>query len=602
MFARALPIFIAMIHPGEFYNNLLHNTKASYKKISDQRKWTGVLRLATFLAAVIILLLYFRGNLETLFPALIFLIVFLIAIRIDTRLQRIRNFLGRQIDLLQNELQIMEGRVNVFDPGNLYHSPVGFADDLDLFGNHSLYHLLNRCTTIQGQQSFAARLLNFLPDSKAIETYQSAIKSYTTQPELRTQVIAAGSGKQEQAGDMDSVHTWLLAPGKYYGKPIPNLLRVLLPIANLTTAYFWLSSGNYFPFLITASLTWLYLGSAFKYISLQHQHVGKKSELLNQYAGILQHFSKVNTHHSDLLAKLQKEAGQAHREFQKLATQSEMFDQRMNGVVFILLNTFFAFDLQIILSLEKWKRENKEHFKDWLNAVGEIEYLNTMATFAFNNPGYTYPVADERIQNISAMQMSHPLIPVQERVYNDFSLGESEQLILLTGSNMSGKSTFLRSLGINMILAQSGAPVCASSFTFKPCRLLTCIRVTDNLHEHTSYFMAELKKLQQIIRQLQQGAYSLVLIDEILRGTNSDDKHHGSERYIEKLLSYNCLSVFATHDVQLGQLATRWLGKISNYCFESTIYEDDIFFDYKLHTGISKNRNATFLMNKMEII
>ena len=152
------------------------------------------------------------------------------------------------------------------------------------------------------------------------------------------------------------------------------------------------------------------------------------------------------------------------------------------------------------------------------------------------------------------------------------------------------------------MLAQCGAPVCAQSFNLTPVRLLTCIRITDSLHEHTSYFMAELKKLQQISHALREDIFSLVLIDEILRGTNSDDKHHGSQKYIEQLISFPCLSLFATHDVQLGQLEQTYPGLVGNYCFESTIQDNEIYFDYKLHKGVSKNRNASFLMKKMEII
>ena len=271
-------------------------------------------------------------------------------------------------------------------------------------------------------------------------------------------------------------------------------------------------------------------------------------------------------------------------------------------LVFILLNTFFLYDIQVIIRLEKWKTKNRHAFPGWLKAVADIEYLNSLSAFSFNNPDFSFPQLTEDSKTILAVQLSHPLIAPSERVYNDFVLGKNEKLMLITGSNMSGKSTFLRSIGINVLLAQCGAPVCAQSFQLMPVRMLTCIRITDSLHEHTSYFMAELKKLQQIIHALREDIFSLVLIDEILRGTNSDDKHHGSQKYIEQLISFPCLSLFATHDVQLGQLEQTYPGLVGNYCFESTIQDNEIYFDYKLHKGVSKNRNASFLMKKMEII
>ncbi|HMH31448.1 MAG TPA: hypothetical protein VK543_00370, partial [Puia sp.] len=171
-----------------------------------------------------------------------------------------------------------------------------------------------------------------------------------------------------------------------------------------------------------------------------------------------------------------------------------------------------------------------------------------------------------------------------------------------TGSNMSGKTTFLRTIGVNLLLAQIGACVCAASFRFVPMSILSSIRISDSLQEHTSYFMAELKRLHQIVLELQKGKPALVLIDEILRGTNSEDKTHGSEQFIRKLLQYDCLVLFATHDLTLSKLEQAFPGTIANHCFESSIRQDELFFDYKLQTGVAKNKNASFLMKKMQII
>jgi DNA mismatch repair ATPase MutS len=280
-----------------------------------------------------------------------------------------------------------------------------------------------------------------------------------------------------------------------------------------------------------------------------------------------------------------------------------MFDQRINMLVPIFLNSLFMYDIQCLLALESWKAINKHRFNDWIHCVGTIESLNSLATFAFNNPAFIYPSVITDKLSIHGTQLAHPLIPAKERVANDFRVGFEEQLILVTGSNMSGKTTFLRTLGVNQILAQCGAPVCAASYSFMPVVIQSSIRVSDSLQEHTSYFMAELKRLQQIIRYLQQNeAPALILIDEILRGTNSEDKTHGSEQFIKKLLHYRCLTLFATHDLALSRLEQELPGKVNNYCFESIIKDGDLLFDYTLQRGVAKNRNASFLMQKMEII
>jgi DNA mismatch repair ATPase MutS len=187
-------------------------------------------------------------------------------------------------------------------------------------------------------------------------------------------------------------------------------------------------------------------------------------------------------------------------------------------------------------------------------------------------------------------------------VANDFSIGRQERLIRVTGSNMSGKTTVLRTIGVNLLLAQCGAPVCATSFNWTPMQVLTSLRISDSLQEQTSYFMAELKKLQRIVLRLRTGEPALVLIDEILRGTNSEDKTYGSEHFARKLTGYHCLSLFATHDLTLGQLEQEYPGVIANYCFESVIEGDDLHFNYRLQQGIARNRNASFLMKKMDII
>src|SRR5690606_34185973 len=203
-----------------------------------------------------------------------------------------------------------------------------------------------------------------------------------------------------------------------------------------------------------------------------------------------------------------------------------------------------------------------------------------------NHPQYAWPKIVDGKPLIRATAASHPLIPDTESVSNDFCIGESEKLMLVTGSNMSGKSTFLRTVGINLLLAQCGAPVCAQQFTCTTMSILTSIRISDSLQEHTSYFMAELKRLRQIINALETGAPALVLIDEVLRGTNSSDKTHGSEALIRKLIAHNCLAIFATHDLSLGELENIYPSLISNYCFESRIDNGELLFDYRLHDGI----------------
>jgi DNA mismatch repair ATPase MutS len=366
---------------------------------------------------------------------------------------------------------------------------------------------------------------------------------------------------------------------------------------------YYLDNNNLFPLLIGISLNWNIIGSFYKYIKKQHELLSKKQEILDQYAAILQEAATMETGSSTILMQLKTEAFNASKAIKKLSVLSRLFDQRANLLVILFINSLGLYDIQCMWALEAWKKRYRSNFNDWINCVGNIESVNSLATFAFNNPGYTYPVVKESTAFINAKGLSHPLIPDKECVANDFELGGNNKLVLVTGSNMSGKTTFLRTLGVNLLLAQCGTPVNAIEFSFSPMLVATSIRVSDSLQEHTSYFMAELIRLQQIIRQLQQNKTpTLVLIDEILRGTNSDDKTHGSDQFIRKLLQYNCLTLFATHDLTLSKLENEFPRTISNYCFESTIENGELLFDYTLRKGVAKNKNASFLMKKMDII
>ncbi|HXB44253.1 MAG TPA: hypothetical protein VNV85_09370, partial [Puia sp.] len=380
------------------------------------------------------------------------------------------------------------------------------------------------------------------------------------------------------------------------------VVRWALPVFNIGAIFYYLQSGNYLPLAGGIIASWVVTGFFSRYIHAQHKLIGEKQKILNQYADILKIFSRANPSSSLMLRQLQVISGQAHQAIKRLSRLTSFFDQRLNMAVYLLLNSIFLYDIHCVIGLENWKEKNKIDFEKQIECVADIECLSSLACFAYNHPAYAYPLIKETDLVIEATQMAHPLIREGDSVANDFEIGIKTQLHIVTGSNMSGKTTFLRAVGVNLLLAECGAPVCASSFCFSPMGILSSIRVSDSLQEHTSFFMAELKRLQHIILQLSDQRPALVLVDEILRGTNSEDKTHGSAQFIRKLLQYNCLSLFATHDLSLSEMKSAFPDKIDNYCFESIIQEGELHFDYTLQPGVAKNKNASFLMQKMGII
>jgi DNA mismatch repair ATPase MutS len=542
---------------------------------------------------------------NTMWMALtLFLVVaFIVLVRIAWRLNDRKALLEKLLFINTNELHVLQYEPNRFNNGESFISNDNYSGDLDIFGNNSLFHLLNRTTTWHGTRQLAVLLQQPFLSKTDIEQHQQAVQLLTTQKELRQLLTAHGLLNEEKEGTLHDISDWLQRPAVLHGKIWVQWLRWLIPAYSITFLIYWLDTNNYYPLIPVALLCWLVTGSFFKRIHEQHDLLGKKQSILEQYASILSLFSKVESGASVLLQKEKKVAAEAHQSVKKLSRLSAMFDQRLNLVVNFFLNSFFLYDIHCLWALESWKKLHKNQFGEWIHCVGTIEYLNSLATFAFNYPQYQYPVVNTSNLSVSATGLAHPLIRAEERIANDCSFGVNEQLILVTGSNMSGKTTFLRTLGVNLIIAQCGAPVCAAAFTFTPMIIRSSIRVNDSLAEHTSYFMAELKRLQQIIHYLQQhDTPVLILIDEILRGTNSEDKTHGSEQFIKKLLQYRCLTLFATHDLMLSRLEEELRGKVSNYCFESTIRDGELLFDYKLQRGVAKNKNASFLMRKMEII
>jgi DNA mismatch repair ATPase MutS len=590
--------------PSAFYEEQISRYSKELQLVQKNSLLVAIARLASFVALAWSVWQWVQqGSNIYKIATFGFLVLFILFIRIALTLSDKKKLLEKLLFMNRNEAAVLQNQPNQFDNGQVFMSNDNYSGDLDIFGANSVFHLLNRTTTHHGTFALAGILQQSLLDKKAIEEQQVAIKELAPQKELRQLITAHGLLHGEKEGNLHDVASWLRWPPVLHGKTWIKVIRLLVPLYNIAAVVFYLFTDNYLPLLTGYFIGWCIIGSFAKQINRQHALLGKKQSILDQYAAILKLFSGVDKGSSALLQREQATAAEAHQAIKKLSRLSGLFDQRINMLVLIFLNGFFLYDIQCLWGLETWKAANKDRFTKWIDCVGAIETLNALATFAFNNPAYHWPSVDASGLSISGKGLAHPLIPSKDCVANDFNIGVQEQLVLVTGSNMSGKTTFLRTVGVNLLLAQCGAPVCAASFSFTPMNILSSIRVSDSLQEHTSYFMAELKRLKKIISHIQEHETpALVLIDEILRGTNSEDKTHGSEMFIKKLLQYNCLTMFATHDLSLSKLETELPGRLGNYCFESIIRDGELIFDYTLQRGVAKNRNASFLMQKMEII
>ena len=369
-------------------------------------------------------------------------------------------------------------------------------------------------------------------------------------------------------------------------------------ICALELIYGYVSNALSYLFLINL----IVLGRFMNRIQAEIANSSNIDKTIHQYSLLLQKIEE-ETFQSGKLIDLQqkllfkKENASVH--LKQLAGLFSKMDSIGNFVTAIVFNGTFLFNLHVLKSLIQWKIEHAEALENWLVVIGEFEMLNSLANMSYNNPEFVYPTLNTNFE-IDFTNLSHPLLNGKIRIGNDVRF-HPESFMILTGSNMSGKSTFLRSLGINMVLSGMGAPVCASQANVHPLPVLVSMRLSDSLSDSESYFFAEIKRLKQIMDELESRP-AFVLLDEILRGTNSDDKRNGTIEVVKKVIGKNAIGAIATHDIEVCLTTNEYPNVLINKCFEVEIVNNELHFDYKLRDGICKNRSATFLMKKMGVI
>jgi DNA mismatch repair ATPase MutS len=258
-------------------------------------------------------------------------------------------------------------------------------------------------------------------------------------------------------------------------------------------------------------------------------------------------------------------------------------------------------DIRSAIRVAKWQQRHAPNIEKWFYALAEFDALCSLAGFAYNHPGYAWPEITEEYFHMSGRGLCHPLMKPDVCVPNDIAIDSHPRFMIVTGANMAGKSTFLRTVGVNFVLACAGLPVCASQLRVSPCSLVTSLRTSDSLADGESYFFAELKRLKMMIDRLRAGERLFIILDEILKGTNSVDKQRGSLGLVRRLVALDACGIIATHDLALGGLVDELPDHVSNHRFEADITGDELSFSYTLREGIAENMNASFLMQKMGI-
>jgi len=480
-----------------------------------------------------------------------------------------------------------------------------FAYDLDILGKGSLFQYLQRSGTQAGRKKLLAWLLYPCLKKEEILERQEAVAFLAPLWDWRQHFQAKAQMGEEKPDDIAEIKAWLeeksyFLPQKtlFWAKILaPSIVLGLLLVCGLSLLPFRV-------FWIALIAQMAFYGVYARKIQQLHQEVGQKSQLLNQYLALLAHWQHLPATDSAKLKALQQNLTGAIQAIESLAKAVDMLNQRLNVYAGLLLNALLLWDLHWVFRIEAWKEQHRAHFATWIEALAEVDALLSLATFQANHPHFSMPeiIDDKQVFCIEAKALGHPLLKPEVCVRSDFEMRTWASFYLITGSNMAGKSTFLRAIGVNMVLAMAGAPVCAEALRLRPVALFSSMRNSDSLQDNASYFYSELRRLQQIIQALQAGAALFVILDEILRGTNSRDKQTGSKAFIEQLMQYKASGLLATHDLALTEMEQEYPPNIRNYCFEMEVEEGHISFPYKLTRGVCSSFNATLLMRQMGII
>jgi MutS domain V/MutS domain III len=508
------------------------------------------------------------------------------------------------IKINEQEIQVLQHQYTHLPDGLLYKpAEHDYANDLDIFGKASLYQYINRTTAEQAGQLLSKWLLAPATNEEIIAR-QEAVKELHLKPEWRQQLQAIGTEKRITIETEKKISVWLKEENKFSGT-FWKVVRVLYPI--ITLSLLFLFTIEVIPTSVFTFLFILFLvlsSSVSKMIMPAYNQLSKITGEVETLSDSILHIEKEKLS-SSLLQQLQHSLQNSNLKasgiIRQLKSILDRFDYRLNIVVFIPLNAFLLWDLQQVLQLEKWKVTNKQQVKKWYDGLAAFESLSSLGNLSFNHPNWCFPVLTDNKGTFIAKDLGHPLIPVDKIVSNTFSTDGTGKINLVTGSNMAGKSTFLRSIGVNTVLAMAGAPICATQLTLHPTRIISTMRVNDNLEESTSTFYAELKKLKTIIEAVNSGENVFLLLDEILRGTNSLDRHTGSEALLKQLIKHDAAGLLATHDLELAKLVNQYPSNITNYHFDVQVNNEELYFDYKLKRGICQSMNASLLMKKIGI-
>ena len=583
-----------------FYKSEEKQLKKQLLKVKKNLKILSLLRITVFILTVFATYLFFENTLAST----VVLIVggggfyFLVVKYSKEKLEK--TLLKCKIEINQTEITVINGDFSFLPKGNEYlDSDHHYSHDIDLFGENSFFQYLNRTASSDGSRKLANLMTENLTSS--IFQKQEAIKELSEKVKWRQHFSALISMVKTEIPTKKIVDFF-----KNY-KSVFSKIALFLPVSFsiISILFIVLTFFEILPF--NALVIWFFVGLIVTSLFLKktqrlYTNASKAKDTFRQYYLVLQEIENTNFS-SDILKEKQKEIQSENKKassiFNEFSKALDAFDQRNNLLIASLGNAFFLWEIKCAIKVEKWITLYNHTVDQWLEVITFFDAKNSLANFCFNHPSYVFPEIVKDSSIINSQKLGHPLLNSKNRIDNDFEINKNSFLIV-TGANMAGKSTFLRTISLSIVMANIGLPVCANSFKYKPVKLITSMRTSDSLAENESYFYSELKRLKLIVDTIKTDDYFIVL-DEILKGTNSKDKASGSKKFVEKLVTLNTTGIIATHDVSLCELENDFK-EIKNFFFDAKISNNELSFDYLFKKGVCENMNASFLLKKMKII
>lgn len=587
-------------------NNYLIKLKTFKKLIEEQNKSIKTIAYLIFFTAVIgcgvtAYTFAIKSYLLSIGVFVVSLAIFIYLINKYGKEINARKYSVALSEINEKGLKRLNGEWKYFeDDGSEFKDKQhNYSDDLDIFGKGSLFQLINSSKTFMGREILRDRLINPLSTSVDTKMTQQALKELAVNLEWRQQFEAEGMVLPNQSINLKELYKWAKGRNDLYTKSWLILFVRLFPgitLISITISYFTSLIDFKFPcFMIFSQLIILFIGA--KNRKDTFNSIYKYKNNINVYLRLLTLIINKNFK-SDYLKQLQNELiiNEDESAVQKIKKLSNIYDKmsnRQNGL-FMIFNILLLWDYQCMIEFEKWRISSGKSIEKWFNTIGQFEALNSISNIIYNNPKWTTPSISDGSFIVKANKLAHPLLG-DKRICNNITIDNEKSILLITGSNMSGKSTFLRTVGINLLLSYIGATVCAENFECSLMKIFTCMRISDNLENNISSFYAEILRIKMIVEEVRNNKKVFFLLDELFKGTNSIDRHEGAKALIKQLVEQGASGLISTHDLELCDLQYEY-NKIKNYHFQEYYVNNELKFDYKVREGISTTQNALYLI------